>query len=72
MADAGTGSSARYSFDRDTRDGWGNGQDAMRVGAPGIQQIITDDGALRTFRARILRGAVCQGFIRLKITSQRL
>lgn len=34
MADAGTGSSARYSFDGDTHDGWGNGQDAMRVGAP--------------------------------------
>ncbi|HUR46359.1 MAG TPA: glycosyl hydrolase, partial [Candidatus Saccharimonadales bacterium] len=34
MSDAGTGSSARYSFDGDTHDGWGNGQDAMRVGAP--------------------------------------
>ncbi|HKQ36475.1 MAG TPA: glycosyl hydrolase, partial [Verrucomicrobiae bacterium] len=34
MADAGTGSSARYSFDGNTEDGWGNGQDAMRVGAP--------------------------------------
>ena len=34
MADAGTGSSARYAFDGDTHDGWGNGQDAMRVGAP--------------------------------------
>ena len=34
MADAGTGSSARYSFDGDTHDGWGNGQDAMRIGAP--------------------------------------
>src|SRR5436190_16722831 len=34
MADAGTGSSARYSFDGDTHDSWGNGQDAMRVGAP--------------------------------------
>jgi hypothetical protein len=34
MADAGTGSSARYSFDGDTHDSWGNGQDAMRIGAP--------------------------------------
>lgn len=34
MADAGTGTSARYAFDGDTHDGWGNGQDAMRVGAP--------------------------------------
>jgi hypothetical protein len=34
MGDAGTGSSARYSFDGNTHDEWGNGQDAMRVGAP--------------------------------------
>jgi hypothetical protein len=34
MADAEIGSSARYSFDGDTHDDWGNGQDAMRVGAP--------------------------------------
>ena len=34
MPDSGTGSSARYAFDGDTHDGWGNGQDAMRVGAP--------------------------------------
>jgi len=34
MADAGIGSSAVYSFDDDTHDGWGNGQDAMRIGAP--------------------------------------
>lgn len=34
MADAGVGSSARYAFDGDTHDGWGNGQDAMQVGAP--------------------------------------
>jgi hypothetical protein len=34
MADAGVGSSARYSFDGDTHDGWGNGQDAMSIGAP--------------------------------------
>ena len=34
MPDAGTGLSARYSFDGDTHDSWGNGQDAMRVGAP--------------------------------------
>ena len=34
MADAGTGSSARYSFDGHTHDEFGNGQDAMRVGAP--------------------------------------
>src|SRR6185436_10079633 len=34
MADAGIGSSARYSFDGNTHDTWGNGQDAMRVGAP--------------------------------------
>ncbi|MDB6033180.1 MAG: hypothetical protein JWM16_3518 [Verrucomicrobiales bacterium] len=34
MADAGTGSSARYPFDGDTHDAWGNGQDAMRIGAP--------------------------------------
>jgi len=34
MADAGTGTSARYAFDGDTHDGWGNGQDAMQVGAP--------------------------------------
>ena len=34
MANAGIGSSAVYSFDGNTHDGWGNGQDAMRVGAP--------------------------------------
>src|SRR5204863_7169295 len=34
MADAGVGSSARYSFDRHAHDEWGNGQDAMLVGAP--------------------------------------
>ncbi len=34
MADAGIGSSARYAFDGDGHDGWGNGQDAMFVGAP--------------------------------------
>ena len=34
MADAGIGSSARYSFNGHTHDEWGNGQDAMRVGAP--------------------------------------
>lgn len=34
MPDSGVGSSARYSFDGDTHDAWGNGQDAMRVGAP--------------------------------------
>jgi hypothetical protein len=34
MPDSGTGSSARYSFDGNTHDEWGNGQDAMRVGAP--------------------------------------
>jgi hypothetical protein len=34
MADAGVGSSARYAFDGDGHDGWGNGQDAMFVGAP--------------------------------------
>jgi hypothetical protein len=34
MADSGIGSSARYAFDGDGHDGWGNGQDAMFVGAP--------------------------------------
>ena len=34
MADAGTGTSARYPFDGDAHDAWGNGQDAMLVGAP--------------------------------------
>ncbi len=34
QADAGVGSSARYAFDGDGHDGWGNGQDAMFVGAP--------------------------------------
>ncbi len=34
MADAGTGSSARYSFDGDAHDSSDNGQDAMRIGAP--------------------------------------
>jgi len=34
MADSGVGSSARYSFDGHTHDEFGNGQDAMRVGAP--------------------------------------
>ena len=34
MADAGVGSSARYGFDGDAHDGWGNGQDGMFVGAP--------------------------------------
>src|SRR5436190_17818 len=34
MADAGTGSAARYAFDGDSQDASGNGQDAMRVGAP--------------------------------------
>ena len=34
MADAGTGNSARYDFDGDAHDSWGNGQDGMIVGAP--------------------------------------
>jgi hypothetical protein len=34
MANAGVGSSARYSFDGHAHDEWGNGQDAMLVGAP--------------------------------------
>lgn len=34
MADAGVGSSARFSFDGHAHDEWGNGQDAMLVGAP--------------------------------------
>lgn len=34
MADAGTGNSARYDFDGNVRDTWGNGQDAMMVGVP--------------------------------------
>jgi hypothetical protein len=34
MVDAGIGSSARYSFDGHAHDEWGNGQDAMLVGAP--------------------------------------
>jgi hypothetical protein len=34
MADAGTGNSARYAFDGDAYDSWGNGQDGMTVGAP--------------------------------------
>jgi hypothetical protein len=34
MADAGTGSSARYAFEGQGHDGWGNGQDAMLVGTP--------------------------------------
>jgi len=33
-ADSGVGSSARYAFDGDTHDTWGNGFDAMRIGAP--------------------------------------
>lgn len=32
--DSGVGSSARYAFDGDTHDAWGNGFDAMRVGVP--------------------------------------
>src|SRR4030095_12327541 len=32
--DAGPGWRARCSFDGDTHDSWGNGQDAMRIGAP--------------------------------------
>ena len=34
MPNSGIGSSARYSFDGDAHDEWGNGQDAMLVGAP--------------------------------------
>jgi hypothetical protein len=34
LPDSGIGSSARYAFDGDGHDGWGNGQDAMFVGAP--------------------------------------
>ena len=34
MADAGTGNSARYDFDGDAHDSWGNGQDGMLAGAP--------------------------------------
>ncbi len=49
MADAGTGSSARYSFDGDSHDTWGNGQDAMLVGTPAYApgrygQAISLDG----------------------------
>jgi hypothetical protein len=32
--DSTIGSSARFSFDGDTHDAWGNGHDAMRIGAP--------------------------------------
>src|SRR4030095_1334917 len=32
--DTGVGSSARFAFDGDAHDAWGNGFDAMRVGAP--------------------------------------
>ncbi len=50
MADAGTGNSARYAFDGDAHDGWGNGQDGMLVGAPTFAagkygQAIVLDGA---------------------------
>lgn len=34
LPDAGAGSFARYAFDGDGFDAWGNGQDAMLVGAP--------------------------------------
>ncbi len=51
MADAGTGSSARYSFDGDAHDMFGNGQDAMLVGTPTFTtgqhgQAIALDGAM--------------------------
>ena len=50
MADAGSGTSARYPFDGDAHDAWGNGQDAMLVGAPiftagKFGQAIALDGA---------------------------
>jgi hypothetical protein len=49
-ADAGSGTSARFSFDGDAHDGWGHGQDAMLVGSPTFTagrygQSIALDGA---------------------------
>ncbi len=34
MADAGTGNSARYDFDGNAHDSWGNGQDGLLAGTP--------------------------------------